>query len=485
MYIDGGYMDRDIPYIERMKNAVNPIVKNVGKNLITNKIVSSYSDVVIFEICKLKPNKQYIISSNYDFKTGLVILEGNNKQFIIQNWAQNKNTFKAPTDIYNYNTIKFWKAGLSYDKASMYFHMQELEDGVQPILHEPYKENICYVDCGEIKLTPDMFEQGSINNSGGSYESDKNTAKNRISTKELIELEPSVQYVVLGDDSVYKYSAHFYDKDGMQIKGNGSYDLAWKANKPFTIPSDAPMTAFFVAYQDNRNFTVDDADFNFQLVKISEIKQMRSLPNGVQDEIDLETGKYIQRVGEITFNGTESWIVGYPSWDNKRTYYNNGFVDLKTMEGDNGSGQAYYDAVRCPQLHRSYMSRLASALIDGVCSYYYSGYQRIFISKQDCATVDELKLWLQENPITVQYELPEPIVKDIIIHNYPHSYEGGHVIIENGDPNTPITAQLTYRAVTNRSGQIQQHTEQVEKQEREINELETLILANIHLSQTR
>ena len=46
-------------------------------------------------------------------------------------------------------------------------------------------------------------------------------------------------------------------------------------------------------------------------------------------------------------------------------------------------------------------------------------------------------------------------------------------------------AQLKYRAVTNRSGQIQQHTEQVEKQEREINELETLILANIHLSQTR
>ena len=100
-------------------------------------------------------------------------------------------------------------------------------------------------------------------------------------------------------------------------------------------------------------------------------------------------------------------------------------------------------------------------------------------------SLEEAKLWLQENPITVQYELAEPIAKDIVIHNYPHSYEDGHVIIENGDPNTPIPAQLTYRAVTNRSGQIQQHTEQVEKQEREINELETLILANIYLSQTR
>ena len=33
MYIDGGYKYRDIPYIEGMKNAVNPIVKNIGKNL--------------------------------------------------------------------------------------------------------------------------------------------------------------------------------------------------------------------------------------------------------------------------------------------------------------------------------------------------------------------------------------------------------------------------------------------------------------------
>ena len=27
-------------------------------------------------------------------------------------------------------------------------------------INQEYKENICYVDCGEIKLTPDMFEQG-------------------------------------------------------------------------------------------------------------------------------------------------------------------------------------------------------------------------------------------------------------------------------------------------------------------------------------
>lgn len=383
MYIDGGYMDRDIPYIEGMKNAVNPIIKN-------------YTDT---------------------------------------------------------------------------------------------QENICYVDCGEIRLTPNMFEQGSIYNVsahvGLPYDDDKIDAPSRIRTKELIDLEPGEQYVFLGDPT-YQYSMHFHNKDGIKVGVYPPYDLKWNGNIPFTISADLPKVAIFICKANQSNITPSELEgINVQLVKVSEIKQLRSLPHGVQDEIDLETGKYIQRVGEITFNGTENWQPGYSLWDNKCTYWNHDFIDIKLMKGDNGSGQAYYDAVRCPQLHRSYMGKLASTLIDGVCSYYYSGYQRIFISKQDCATVNELKLWLKENPITVQYELPEPIVKDIVIHNYPHSYKDGHVIIENGDPNTPIPAQLTYRAVTNRSGQIQQHTEQVEKQEKEINELETLILANIYLNQTR
>ena len=493
MYIDGGYMDRDIPYIEGMKNAVNPIVKNIGKNLFNyDSYPLTYDGEYYMGTCRnlmsyntpcygktvVISGRGYTDSTAKQPRLHIYYTDGTNEvvKYISSTDRNNPTEFRKITlKPVNYISIRYHTNGVVY--------LKDIYVGIENTNYKPYEENICYVDCGEIRLTPDMFEQGSVNNTGDSYESDKNTAKTRIRTKELIELEPGVQYVILGDDSMYKYSAHFFDKDGMQVKG--SYDLSWKGNQPFTIPNDAPMAAFFVAYQDNRNFTVDDVDFNFQLVKVSEIKQMRSLPNGVYDEIDLETGTYIQRVGEITFNGTENWTVGYSSWDNKYTYYNNNFVDIKLMKGDNGSGQAYYDAVRCPQLHRSYMGRLASVLIDGVCSYYYSGYQRIFISKQDCATVDELKLWLQENPITVQYELSEPIVKDIVIHNYPHSYEDGHVIIENGDPNTPIPAQLTYRAVTNRSGQIQQHTEQVEKQEREINELETLILANIHLSQTR
>ena len=490
MYIDGGYMDRDIPYIEGMKNAVNPIVKNVGKNLYVKDNVYIFNDGKYIgtrdyykkSTFKVKRNTEYVMTFEQTSNDAR-IYGFSDETFITYLGANTGDATRVTFNTGICNGISFYRQVKSDLTMDYKITLSEVETD------ESYKENICYVDCGEIRLTEDMFEQGSIYSVqahiGLPYEDDKTNGTARIRTKELIDLEPGGQYVFLGDPT-YLYSMHFYDMNGNKVGVASPYDLSWEGNIGFTVPTNTPKAAIFLARADQKNIVPSDIKYiNFQLVKVSEIKQLRSLPHGVQDEIDLETGKYIQRVGEITFNGTEDWIVGYSSWDNKYTYYNNNFVDIKLMKGDNGSGQAYYDAVRCPQLHRSYMSRLASALIDGVCSYYYSGYQRIFISKQDCATVDELKLWLQENPITVQYELPEPVVKDIVIHNYPHLYEDGHVIIENGDPNTPIPAQITYRAVTNRSGQIQQHTEQVEKQEREINELETLILANIHLSQTR
>ena len=70
-------------------------------------------------------------------------------------------------------------------------------------------------------------------------------------------------------------------------------------------------------------------------------------------------------------------------------------------------------------------------------------------------------------------------------NSFPHSYKDGHVVIESNDPSTNVTAQMIYQCVANRTGQIQEHTEQIEKQEHEINELEMLILENIRQQQNR
>ena len=93
--------------------------------------------------------------------------------------------------------------------------------------------------------------------------------------------------------------------------------------------------------------------------------------------------------------------------------------------------------------------------------------------------------YFSENPIIFIGELKTPIIKQIDINNFPHSYKDGHVIIESNDPSTNVAAQMTYQCVANRTGQIQEHTEQIEKQEHEINELEMLILENIRQQQNR
>ena len=493
MYIDGGYMDRDIPYIEGMKNAVNPIVKNVGKNLITDKIVDSYSDVVIFEICKLKPNKQYIISSNYKFTQGLVVLQGNNKEFIIQDWTQNKNVFKAPTDVYDYNTIKFWKAGLSYDKANMYFHMQELEDEVQSISYEPYKENICYVDCGEIRLTPDMFEQGNIvyngANTGATYDSMKEASHIRIRMKELIKIKPNTEYL-LNVKGGYRVFVREFDVNKGKLNDSALSLKEFQSRGVFTTNANTQYISLLIGNLSDTSLPLSDFDkFNLLLIEKDNMVILRSLPHGVHDEIDLETGKYIQRVGEIIFDGSddEQWSRNTFSNNDINERINRSIFDIQVDDASlNNDGKVATNNNKLANEQATYLySYNATKALEGVGNP--TKRIRIAVLRDKLYSDNSIgfKQYLSENPITVQYELPEPIVKDIVIHNYPHSYEGGHVIIENGDPNTPIPAQLTYRAVTNRSGQIQQHTEQVEKQEREINELETLILANIHLSQTR
>ena len=36
---------------------------------------------------------------------------------------------------------------------------------------------------------------------------------------------------------------------------------------------------------------------------------LHSLPNGVKDTLNLMTGEYVQRIGEIVLDGGENWVV--------------------------------------------------------------------------------------------------------------------------------------------------------------------------------
>ena len=494
MLLDGGYMDRDIPYIEGMKNAVNPIVKNVGKNLYHNSNSYIFNDGVYIGTKEYHKKPTFILQRNTNYTMTFESssndgrIYGYNDGVFIGYLGGNSGGGKTVTfNTGNCNGISFYRqvtSGLTLDYKITLSEVQTTDE---------YKENICYVDCGEIRLTEDMFEQGSItvhvNNIGKPYTVGLNDDKTRIRTKKPINIEPNEQYVIIGNTDKYGYSLHFLDKDENYIDVKAPYELSWGGHKPFTVASDSPKALVFIKRMDMGTITPNDVDvFNFQLVKVSEIKPLRSLPNGVYDEIDLETGTYIQRVGEITFDGSddEQWSRNTFSNNSINERINRSIFDIQVDNASlNNDTKVATNNNKLANEQAAYLySHSVAKALEGVGNP--TERIRIAVLRDKLYSDDSIgfKQYLSQNPITVQYELAEPIVKDVVIHNYPHSYKGGHVLIENGDPNTPIPARITYRAVTNRSGQIQQHTEQVEKQEQEINELEMLILANIS-NQTR
>lgn len=345
----GDYMNVNVPYVQGMMNAVNPIVKNIGKNLFDADLGEFGAKKIILK----RP-----------LPKGSYITYGNPSKAYTSNVAIRFDNTKTGQILYGYlgeifnltfetNEITFYSNGYSFQNSVN--NLLRIDDfmlikqDTVPSQYEPYKENIC---------------------------------------------EPHSEDIIT----------------------------------------------------------------------------LRSLPNGVRDELNLETGEYIQRVGEVVLDGSAD--------ENIISVENNYNISLPEVI-PNAKLTRDIKCISCDKLPIIYWEDSWNTKISAISPHDNGG--RIYIRN----TAYNPKEWLSQNPLTIQYELATPIIKQIDIHNYPHSYQNGHVIIESGDPTTPVPAQLTYKCVTNRSGQIQEHTEQVEKQERQINELETLVLENIRMNQNR
>lgn len=147
---------------------------------------------------------------------------------------------------------------------------------------------------------------------------------------------------------------------------------------------------------------------------------LRSLPNGVCDEIDLEKGVVTRRVGKVVLDGSEDWSID-TSVANTRFYFYQGLSDAKSSNdreciiSDN-----FFD-----------MSKDGHTLNGG---FHYQ--TSIFLYK-DLASVSDFKQWLQANPTTVYYELANPtteyLIKDDKFVTLPNGVkdEAGRIVTRN------------------------------------------------------
>ena len=482
----GDYMNVNVPYVQGMMNAVNPIVKNIGKNLFNkNNVIQNYyvnrngglsqetgTERNATNYIQIEPNTSYIIdgAKNSGITNGgrslYIAYYDNYKNYISKNSCSVEDDvirLKTPSNAYYLRTTV---------KNKDLDNFVLIEESPTPSQYEPYKENICELKNGVIELTEDMFEQGTVdgaNTIGTKYGTMKQNSTVRLRSKDIIKVKPNTNYRL--------FRKNGYDGWCVAFDSNQTYLGKSYLTETFTTDSQTHYIVPVLKKTDNSKMTLDKVE-KFMLTELDKVITLRSLPNGVHDELNLQTGEYIQRIGEIVFDGSsdENWRGSSNLYPNNIARFDIDVASLIQITTNVGGIITICD---------KYNS--VGNIADGIEILSHNSKSTIVLginsSKLYNTTVDGLRQYLQQNPITVQYQLATPIVKQVDIHNFPHSYKDGHVIIESNDPSTNVTAQITYRCVANRTGQIQEHTEQVEKQEHEINELEMLILENIRQQQ--
>ena len=187
--------------------------------------------------------------------------------------------------------------------------------------------------------------------------------------------------------------------------------------------------------------------------------------NGVQDTYNPLTGEYVRRIGEVVFDGSsdEDWSV------NKNIAGGKQFVYNASLGAKGGNATVISD--KLPSIvnaNESYVENI----------WIYNG--TTIVIHKNLQDANELKTWLSQNPITVQYELAEPattIVKPSTMT--PFAYQNGHVILESGFEGQSLLPEIEYSVVTGRTGQVTQNTKVLRKQEQQIIGLEELLLTQV------
>lgn len=198
---------------------------------------------------------------------------------------------------------------------------------------------------------------------------------------------------------------------------------------------------------------------------------LRSLPNGVCDTLNVETGEYVQRIGEVVLDKNNV---------NIRQYSNSSGQGLTAFVVDNLiPNNIRYSKVLCNSMtsevtwsKENVFSNENGQLGISIC-----------IDKLVTNDVKGFKQYLQSNPITVQYELATPITKTINLQGSPYAYKDGHIQLTSGSIEQSLTPIIEYSAPTNRNGQIRSNQKMVEKHQKELDKLQAIILANLVNSQ--
>ena len=111
----------------------------------------------------------------------------------------------------------------------------------------------------------------------------------------------------------------------------------------------------------------------------------------VKDELNCLTGEVTERIKEVVLNGSENWVrrTGGTSY----AYFINNFFGHNNVEGITSSFKFIKGGAMSTQTQES------------ICSATTQTALSLFTNKDGLSTVENLKTYLSQNPVTIQYKL--------------------------------------------------------------------------------
>lgn len=321
-----------------------------------------------------------------------------------------------------------------------------------PILRNVSSEAFCH----------DSLEGGTISGDGGGNVSSTNS---RVRTKDMKKLNGATS--ILFSDNLLGVEKYVFSYDSNK-RYLGRTPTNWETgNEIKPVEGAYYYRVVFTKYLEElpRSMYIIPKNHKTNILRTSEEIVLREV-GGVQDTYNPLTGEYVRRIGEVVINGDDSINYNFESNSNDVT---------SLIHVSIPNTNRYFGFINDQMIEKIvYASNITE---EGIFDDWNGVFIRILNSKLDSPNLEGVKAYLRSNPITVQYELAEPITTIVKPSTTtPFAYQNGHVILESGFEGQSLLPEIEYSVVTGRTGQVTQNTKVLRKQEQQIIGLEELLL---------
>lgn len=408
-----GMENWDIPYFEGMTSCKMPVLCTT-----TSQNLSS----VPFSFFEKTTDRKYGAWTIFEFDnlfSGKIILNKRPFNTIMYFDTKENRLNTGTTVVKDVQFIGFHNPSTNIENNNKGNLLELLKSGELDIsLQENGKTNVYsykkndktnILSCQLAPLNQTMFEQGTFAETTPpntqSYEQIKLGSEHlyttRIRTKGTYKVVKGATYEVQLNDGYGIYVC--YCKNGLY---SATVNRWLDGTSTFTVPSDCDEMFFAIRKTDNT--TIAPSDYPHIGLKIHQKVVLRSLPNGVTDTLNINTGEYVQRIGEVTLNGSEEWGMDNEASDSKENtsiFYSRSFTQFKKLEVNERNSGIVCNGY--PVKGDVYGSDVEGMMFNHVNVFYFR------VKKSVANNVGDFKQWLSQNPKEVQLELATPIVKTV------------------------------------------------------------------------